>query len=242
VIVRTGVRATRARARAGKDGAHVIDLDDGTTAEGHAVLLAVGRSFPLEDLGFENYGIDVSKRGALPVDGRLRIADGLWLIGDPAGPELHTHQAHYQGEMAVRMALGDAVTPDYRALPRATYTDPEAASVGFTLDQAIEHGLDAFELTVDYTKTAKGYSVEADTGHVTIVVDRATRELVGAAMACPDASAAIHEAVLAIKAHVPMDVLADTIHAFPSTSRIFNGLFHDAAQQLHEEIAAARPS
>ena len=242
VIVRTGVRATRARARAGKDGAHVIDLDDGTTAEGHAVLLAVGRSFPLEDLGFENYGIDVSQRGALPVDGRLRIADGLWLIGDPAGPELHTHQAHYQGEMAVRMALGDAVTPDYRALPRATYTDPEAASVGFTLDQAIEHGLDAFELTVDYTKTAKGYSVEADTGHVTIVVDRATRELVGAAMACPDASAAIHEAVLAIKAHVPMDVLADTIHAFPSTSRIFNGLFHDAAQQLHEEAAAARPS
>ena len=69
-------------------------------------------------------------------------------------------------------------------------------------------------------------------GHVTIVVDRATRELVGAAMACPDASAAIHECVLAIKAHVPVDVLADTIHAFPSTSRIFNGLFADARKDL----------
>ena len=46
------------------------------------------------------------------------------------GPELHTHQAHYQGELAVRMALGDDVEPDYRALPRATYTDPEAASSG----------------------------------------------------------------------------------------------------------------
>ena len=45
-----------------------------------------------------------------PRDGRLRIADGLWVIGDPAGPELHTHQAHYQGEMAVRMALGEPMS------------------------------------------------------------------------------------------------------------------------------------
>ena len=70
-----------------------------------------------------------------PRDGRLRIADGLWVIGDPAGPELHTHQGHYQGELAVRMALGEAVVPDYRALPRATYTDPEAAFVGLTLER-----------------------------------------------------------------------------------------------------------
>jgi len=55
---------------------------------------------------------------------------------------------------------------------------------------------------------------------------------VGAAMAVPDASAAIHECVLAIKARVQIDVLADTIHAFPSTSRILNGLFKDAARVL----------
>jgi pyruvate/2-oxoglutarate dehydrogenase complex dihydrolipoamide dehydrogenase (E3) component len=51
-------------------------------------------------------------------------------------------------------------------------------------------------------------------------------------MACPDASAAIHECVLAIKAHVPVDVLAETIHAFPSTSRILNGLFAEAKATL----------
>ena len=51
-------------------------------------------------------------------------------------------------------------------------------------------------------------------------------------MACPDASAAIHECVLAIKARVPIEVLADTIHAFPSTSRILNGLFAEAAKDL----------
>jgi pyruvate/2-oxoglutarate dehydrogenase complex dihydrolipoamide dehydrogenase (E3) component len=232
VIVRTEVRAVRARAGAGKDGAHVIELDDGSTAEGHAVLLAVGRSFPLEDLGLEHYGVDTTGRTALPRDGRLRVAEGLWVVGDAAGPELHTHQAHYQGEVAVRMALGQEITPDYRALPRATYTDPEAASVGLTLEGAREAGVDAFELTAEFAKSTRGYALEETFGHVTIVVDRATRELAGAAIACPDASAAIHECVLAIKAHVTVDLLAETIHAFPSTSRIFSGLFADALREL----------
>jgi len=232
VTVRTGVRALRARAGAGEDGAHVIELDDGSTVQGHAILLAVGRAFPIDDLGLEHYGIDTTGRTPFPRDGRLRIGDGLWAIGDPAGPELHTHQAHYQGELAVRMALGEKVTPDYRALPRATYTDPEASSVGMTLEQARDAGIDAFELVADFATSSKGYAVQARFGHVTIVVDRATRELVGAAMACPDASAAIHECVLAIRARVPVDVLAETIHAFPSTSRIFNGLFADARREL----------
>jgi pyruvate/2-oxoglutarate dehydrogenase complex dihydrolipoamide dehydrogenase (E3) component len=232
VTIRTEVRALHARAAAEPNGAHVIELDDGSTAEGHAILLAVGRSFPLDDLGLEHYGVDTSGRTSFPRDGRLRIADGLWVIGDPAGPELHTHQAHYQGELAVRMAMGEAVRPDYRALPRATYIDPECSSVGLTLDGALEAGLDAFELVADFTKSAKGYAIQAKLGHVTIVVDRRTRELIGAAMASPDASAAIHECVLAIKTHVTIDVLAETIHAFPSTSRIFNGLFADARRKL----------
>ncbi len=237
VTVRTGVRALRARAGAGKDGAHVIELDDGSTAEGLAVLLAVGRSFPIDDLGLEHYGIDTTGRTPFPRDGRLRLADGLWVVGDPAGPELHTHQAHYQGEMAVRMALGEPLMPDYRALPRATYTEPEAASVGLTLQEALDRGLDAFELVADYTKSTKGFAIEAKWGHITIVVDRRSRQLVGAAMACPDASAAIHECVLAIKAHVPIDVLTDTIHAFPSTSRTFQGLFADALTELDKPDA-----
>jgi pyruvate/2-oxoglutarate dehydrogenase complex dihydrolipoamide dehydrogenase (E3) component len=232
VTVRTGVRAVRAHGGIGTGGTHVIDLDDGSTVEGHVVLLAVGRAFPLEELGLEHYGIDTSGRTPFPRDGRLRIADGLWVVGDPAGPELHTHQAHYQGELAVRMALGEAITPDYRALPRATYTDPEASSVGLTLDGARDAGIDAFEVVGEFAKSPKGYAVQAELGHVTLVVDRATRELVGAAMACPDASAAIHECVLAIRAHVTVDVLSETIHAFPSTSRILNGLFADALRQL----------
>jgi pyruvate/2-oxoglutarate dehydrogenase complex dihydrolipoamide dehydrogenase (E3) component len=232
VTVRTGVRAVGVRAGMGTRGAHVLDLADGSSVEGHVILLAVGRAVPLRDLGLRHYGIDTSAKGGYPRDGRIRVADGLLVVGDAAGPEMHTHLAHYQGELAARAAAGQAIAPDYRALPRAMYTDPELAFVGLTVEDARAAGMDAFELTAEFATSARGYGVEADLGHVTIIVDRGTRQLVGAAMACPDASAAIHECVLAIQARVPIDVLAQTIHAFPSTSRMLNGLFADARKQL----------
>lgn len=232
VTVRTGVRAVGVRAGGGADGAHILELGDGTTVEGHAILLAVGRTVPIRDLGLEHYGIDATAKDTYPRDGRIRVAEGLLVIGDAAGPEMHTHLAHRQGELAARLAAGQAIDPDYRALPRAMYTDPELAFVGVTVDDARQQGLDAFELTADFASSARGYGVEADLGHVTIIIDRGARQLVGAAMACPDASAAIHEAVLAIQARVPVETLAATIHAFPSTSRILDGLFADALKEL----------
>ncbi len=230
VDVRTGVRAIRIRARAGSSGAHVVDLSDGETVQGHEILLAVGRTLPLAGLGLETIGVKVAD-GRTIVGPDLRIADRVFVAGDVAGPELHTHLAHYQGELAVRIALGDPARPGYSALPRAVYTDPEAAGVGLTLGQAIEAGYDAFEEFADLATTAKGYVAEAS-GHVTIVVDRKSRALVGAFIAGPAASEAIHEAVLAVKAATSMDVLADTIHAFPTTARVMGGLFSQALDKL----------
>jgi len=232
VDVRTGVRAMRIRAHAASSGAHVVELSDGTTVEGHEVMLAVGRTFPLADLGLESIGIDPAKGLAVGPD--LRIAEDVFVAGDPAGPEMHTHVAHYQGELAVRIALGDDVRPDYSAIPRAVYTDPEVAGVGRSLEEALEGGIDAFEEVADLATTAKGYVAEAR-GHVTIVVDRASRTLIGAFIAGPAASEVIHEAVLAIKTRTSLDVLADTIHAFPTTARVMGGLFAQALRRLDEQ-------
>lgn len=228
--LRLGVRATRVRPRAGEDGAHVIDLSDGSAVEAHQILLAIGRDLPLDRLGLGAIGVTV-EGGRLAVDDRLRVADGVWAAGDVAGPELHTHLAHYSGEMAARQALGDDVAPFWDAIPRATYTDPETASVGLLVEQARERGIDAVELTADVATSSKGYTSESS-GHVTIVVDRANRVLVGAFMAGPAVSEAIHECVLAVRARVPLDVLADTIHAFPTLSRVTGGLFVQAAREL----------
>jgi pyruvate/2-oxoglutarate dehydrogenase complex dihydrolipoamide dehydrogenase (E3) component len=230
VDIRTGVRALRIRARAGASGAHVVELSDGSSVSGHQVLLAVGRTVPLAGLGLETIGVEVAD-GRVAVGPDLRIADGVFVAGDVAGPELHTHIAHYEGEMAVRIALGDTARPDFSSIPRAVYTDPEAGGVGLTLEQATKAGYDAFEEVADLATSAKGYVAEAS-GHVTIVVDRRSRALVGAFIAGPAASETIHEAVLAVKTKTPMDVLADTIHAFPTAARVMGGLFAKALVTL----------
>ncbi len=236
VTVRTGVRAVRVDAAAGADGAHRVGLSDGSTVEGHEVLVSIGRAIPVDGLGLETVALDADGRMPRP-DDQLRLAPHLYVVGDPAGPELHTHLAHYQGEMAVRIANGEDVRPDYRAIPRALYTDPEAASVGLLLEQALEAGYDAFEATADLATTAKGYTSEAE-GHITIVVDRATHTLLGAFIGGPGASELIHEAVLAVKLRVPLEQLADTIHAFPTAARVMGNLF----VQVHRELGGiARP-
>ncbi len=228
VRIRKGVEA-RLVIPGGAGGPHCLELSDGSSLEVHEVLLAVGRTAPVDGLGLETVGAKI-ERGRPVVDDRLRAADGVFVVGDAAGPEMHTHLAHYQGEIAARIALGEDVRPDHRAIPRATYTDPETAGVGLRLDQAQQQGYDAFEETADLATSAKGYVTESF-GHVSIVVDRRERVLLGAFIAGPGASEAIHEAVLAIKTRTALSVLADTIHAFPTTARVMGGLFGEAAKK-----------
>jgi pyruvate/2-oxoglutarate dehydrogenase complex dihydrolipoamide dehydrogenase (E3) component len=231
VTLRLNTRATSVHAGEGADGAHVVELGDDKPVEGHEILLAIGRDLPLDGLGLDTVGV-APENGRLSPDERLRIAENVYVAGDVAGPEMHTHLGHYTGEAAVRIALGDG---DYRpfldAIPRATYTDPETASVGLLLDQAKERGIDAAEYTVDIGTSAKGYTIEAD-GHCTIVVDRAERVLVGAFLAGPAVSEAIHESVLAIRAGIPLATLADTIHAFPTVARVLGTAFINADRDL----------
>jgi pyruvate/2-oxoglutarate dehydrogenase complex dihydrolipoamide dehydrogenase (E3) component len=230
VTLRLGTRATAVRAGAGADGAHVVELASGDRAEGHKIMLAIGRDIPFDGLGLESIGV-TPKDGRLASDDRLRVAEGVYVAGDVAGPELHTHLGHYTGEAAARIALGDDYRPVFDAIPRATYTDPETASVGLLLEQARQRGIDAAEYTADIGTSARGYTIEAQ-GHVTIVVDRARRRLVGAFMAGPAVSEAIHECVLAIRADVPLETLADTIHAFPTVARVLGGVFIEADRDL----------
>ena len=204
----------------------VVELSDGSSAEGTALLLAIGREIPVAELNLPAIGVE-AQGGRVKPDAHLRIAENVYVAGDIAGPELHTHLAHYEGEMAARLALGDEVQPDVSVIPRATYTDPETASVGLLVEQARDAGIDAVELTQDLATTPRGYVAEAE-GHVTIVIDRAKRTLVGAFMAGPGVSEAIHEAVLAVKTRTPLSVLADTIHAFPTVARVLGSLFTQA--------------
>jgi dihydrolipoamide dehydrogenase len=229
VDVRENARAQRIRPHAGADSQHIVDLADGSAVEAAIVELNVGRTAApaLASLGLDTVGIAYDGGDFLKVDDSLRATDHVYAIGDCIGHELSTHLGHYEGETAVRIALGDDVRPDFSATPRAVYTDPETAGVGLLLDQAKERGVDAYEETANIATSAKGYVSESE-GHASIVIDRANKVLVGAFIAGPAASEAIHEAVLAIKLRTPIAVLAQTIHAFPTVARTMGGLFAKA--------------
>ena len=234
VDVRDKARATRIRAKAGPGGEHVVELSDGTTVSGEIIQLSVGRTSAkaLGALGLDTIGVRYDGGDTIAVDDRLRLAEHVYAIGDPIGHELSTHLGHYEGEMAVRIALGDHVKVDFSATPRVVYTDPEAAAVGLRLDQALEQGFDAFEERTGFPKSTKGYIVEAASGHLTIVVDRKRKVLLGAFIAGQGAGEAIHAAVLPLKLGTPLDTLSQTIHAFPTTARVLSGVFSAAAAKL----------
>ena len=234
VDVRETARATRVRPKAGSNGEHVVELSDGTSVSGAIVQLSVGRTSAkaLGGLGLETIGVAYDGADQITADDRLRIADHVYAVGDPIGHELSTHLGHYEGEMAVRIALGDDVRVDFSATPRVVYTEPEVAAVGLRLDQAREAGIDAFEEATGFPKSTKGYIVEAGAGHLAIVVDRKRRALAGAFIAGEGAGEAIHAAVLAIKLGTPIETLAQTIHAFPTTARVLSGLFTAAEAKL----------
>ena len=234
VDVRDKARAARIRPKAGADGEHVVELSDGTSVSGAIIQLSVGRTSAkaLGALGLDTIGVAYDGGDQITVDDRLRVAEHVYAAGDLIGHELSTHLGHYEGEMAVRLAMGDDVTVDFSATPRVVYTDPEVAAVGLRLDQAQEQGIDAFEETTGFAKSPKGYVVEADSGHLTIVVDRTRKVMIGAFIAGQGAGEAIHAAVLPIKLGTPIDTLAQTVHAFPTTARVLSGLFSAAAARL----------
>ena len=230
LTLRTGVSTTSVAV--GGPG-RVVTLSDGSTAEGAELLVAVGRRpADLRALGVEEAGVTLDDRGAATPDDQLRIGDGVFVAGDAAGGLQFTHVADYEGRATARAAMGSDRVADLRVVPRAIFTDPEAGSVGMTVEEAREAGVDAFEVSQDFASSGKGETIEGARGHLTAVVDRERRVLVGAFAVCPGAGELVHEATLAMKLDAPLSVLTDTIRAFPTAAGVLGGVFQQAEKEL----------
>jgi pyruvate/2-oxoglutarate dehydrogenase complex dihydrolipoamide dehydrogenase (E3) component len=225
IDVRVGVRASRAR-RDGDD--YVLELDDGTELRGDRLLVATGRRPRVEGIGLETVGIEANPRG-ISVDARLRAAERVWAIGDVNGIWPLTHVGEYEGDIVAANILGEPREANYEAVPRVTYTDPQAAAVGT--------GEGAFSVTYkvsDIPKTAAYTRAYAESnGFLTLVSDG--ERLVGAYALAPEAGEWMQQATLAIRARIPLDVLRDTIQPFPT----FSEIHAFALKALHAEIHPA---
>ena len=223
IDVRTGTQATRVSIDGGE---RVVELDDGSSVRGERLVIAVGRRPRSAGIGLETIGVtlDPQRPGPIPIDERCHVADGVWAAGDCTGVMLFTHLAKYQARIAIADMAGRPVAADYRAIPRVIFTDPEVAAVGMSESQAREAGLDVAVVALDLPSggVARTYTYERDPrGEMTLVFDRGSRTMVGAWAVAPLAGEWIHQAVLAIRARVPYEVLVDTVPQFPSYSEAY---------------------
>jgi pyruvate/2-oxoglutarate dehydrogenase complex dihydrolipoamide dehydrogenase (E3) component len=193
-----------------------------------ALLRGTGRRPRVDGIGLETVGIAADARG-IPVDARMRAGERLWAIGDVTGIWQLTHVGEYQGEIVASNILGEPREANYEAVPRVTYTDPQAAAVGAT-----DARFSATARLSEVAKTATYTHAYAESnGFLTVLGDG--ERLTGAYALGPEAGDWMQQATLAIRARVPLDVLRDTIQPFPS----FSELHAAAIKALVTHIASA---
>jgi dihydrolipoamide dehydrogenase len=193
------------------DGQHPEQVD------ADVVLVGVGRRPNTAGLELERAGVATDQRGWVPVDDRLRTnVPGVSAIGDVTGKVLLAHVASHQGLVAAGVLAGHDERIDYRAVPAATFTHPEVASVGLTEAAAREAGHDVVVGRFPFTALGRAQTYGSTEGLVKVVAERRYREVLGVHIIGPGASDLIPESVLAMHLEATLDDIADTIHAHPT--------------------------
>jgi pyruvate/2-oxoglutarate dehydrogenase complex dihydrolipoamide dehydrogenase (E3) component len=230
VDIRTGQRASRVEER---DGAIVVGTEDGGTAEGDTVLVALGRKPQTEGLGLDTVGLPEDR--PVEVDGLMRVDGHPWLygIGDVNNRALLTHMGKYQGRIAADHILGKdtalAHGADGPLSPRVIFTEPQVASVGHTSDTAADAGLEVDVVETSTSGNAGGsfYGRNAP-GTTRLLIDRGRGVIVGATITGAEVGEMLHAATIAIVAEVPLERLRHAVPCFPTRSEIWLSLLESA--------------
>ena len=210
------------------------------TIEAERVLVSVGFTPNTGGLGLAEAGVRVGARGHVEVDRQLRTsADGVFAIGDVAGPPYLAHKAFREAEIAAEVIAGKAVGRDWYALPAAIFTDPEIAVVGMTEAEARAEGREVRVGRFPFAASGRAMSMGETEGVVKVVADR--ERLLGVGIAGPEASELIGEAALALEMVAAAEDVAMTIHPHPTLSEgVMEAFKHALGEAIH--IANRRPA
>lgn len=222
IDVRTGVHVVHAV----REGERVVvTFEGGEQVDADEILVAAGRAPNTDGLGLERIGVGTDAHGFLETDASLRVGGRPWLfaIGDVNGRALLTHQGKRQARVVVAHLLhrpGGALLPDELdgdRSPRVTFTEPQVAAVGYTLDAAREAGVDAIAIDAPSDGTAGASFVGRGAGGTTrFVIDRADERLIGATFVGAGVAEQLHAATIAVAGKVPLDRLDAAVPPFPT--------------------------
>lgn len=254
ILVKEGIRIDfhteikRLETEGREKAIYAASLEGERVYRAEEVMAATGRSPNVEGLGLSDAGVEHDKRHGIRVDGHLRSSQShIYAAGDVAGPYLFTHVAEYQAGIA----LANMILPiaprktDYRAVPWATFTDPELARVGLTEKEARERYGEKISVYRFPFKDVDRAVIDSEAdGLIKVVCDRKKR-ILGAHILGPNAGELIHEYVLAMQNGIPITGLSRTIHIYPALSmgvkraadeyyreKLFSGWLPKAAKRL----------
>lgn len=201
------------------DSGVTIQLENGNPITADMVLISVGRKYNTENLGLEKTGVIVEKNGSIPTNDKMQTnVPHIYAIGDVTGKWLLAHVASHQGIVAASNATGHAHKMSYKAVPSVTFTHPQIATVGLTLEKALEKGLDATIGKFPFQALGKAQAaIEAD-GFAQVVISKSTKAILGAQVMGHEASTLIAEMTAAIQNEFTVESITETIHAHPTLS------------------------
>ncbi|MCU1643754.1 MAG: NAD(P)/FAD-dependent oxidoreductase [Nocardia sp.] len=228
ITVRKGAHA----ASVAHDGANfTVELDNGQSVQAEQLLIATGRRTDLSALGIGVLGLDETAK-TLPVDERMRVADGVWAIGDVTGQGAFTHMSMYQARIAAQDILDSSdEIAQYRAVPRVTFTDPEVGAVGLTEAQARAAGLNVRTASTEVPTSVRGWIHKVgNEGFIKLIEDADRGVLVGATSVGPQGGEVLSALSVAVHAEVPTSTLRQLIFAYPT--------FHRAIEAALDALAA----
>ncbi len=185
------------------------------------LLVATGRVGNTDGLDVGAAGVTVDGRGFVAIDDQLRTSQPhIWAIGDVKGGWMFTHVATYDGPIAALNVVKNlGKTVDYRAVPRAVFTDPTLAAVGLTEDEARRRGVRVAVGKVP-VQGARAKAIGDTRGMIKAVVDGATREILGFHVLAPHGDDLLHEAVAAMHGGGTIDRISKSIHVHPTLSEM----------------------
>jgi dihydrolipoamide dehydrogenase len=204
----------------GGEGDVVLRLAGGDQVSAECVLVSVGRRPLSRGLGYEEAGVQLDRAGFVVTDDTLRTAvDGVFAAGDVAGPPLLAHWAYHEGALAAENAVtGARLEVDRRIVPACVFSHPEVASCGLTEDRAAAAGLEVEVASLRFNGNSKAVIEAENDGYVRIVTERGSGVVLGASLVGPKVTELVHEIALAAQQRLPLQAIAETIHAHPTLS------------------------
>lgn len=213
---------------------HYTSKSGAKSVTGDVILMAVGRRLNVQNLGLEKLGVDFSPRGIVTDEFMRTNIPGVFAIGDVTGRSLLAHSASRMGEVAVS-AITDAPEARqrmrYHAIPWVVYTNPEAAGVGLTEDEAKKQGKNTDVRQIPLRNSGR-YLAEngaSAPGAVKVIVDKDSGLILGVQMFGAGVGEMVWGAAALIEAELRVKEAREIIFPHPTVGEVIR----DALWEFH---------